>query len=99
MTKLFFLPFSIAAGFLGGLVSKKLFELAWHVIDDQRPPTPDTRRAPTGKLALALALEGAVFRLTRGLIGHGSRRAFAAITGAWPGEDEEQPDQRRRGRG
>ncbi|MCW3020067.1 MAG: hypothetical protein JWN10_2375 [Solirubrobacterales bacterium] len=87
MTKLFFLPIGIIAGILGGLLSKKAFALAWSAIDDREPPTPETRHAATGKLALALSLEGAAFRLTRGLVDHGSRRAFAALTGAWPGED------------
>jgi len=93
VAKLLFLPFSIAAGYLGGAVSKKLFGLVWRAIDDKPPPTPEQRDVPLGKLALALGLEGAVFRLTRGLIDQGARRAFAATTGAWPGEDDEQHDQ------
>lgn len=92
MTKLIFLPFGIGAGLLGGVVSKKVFALAWGAIDDQAPPTPEDRGARLGKLALALALEGAVFRVARGLIDHGSRYGFAGLTGSWPGEEREQPD-------
>jgi hypothetical protein len=92
VTKLFYLPFSIAAGLLGGLVSRRAFALAWGTIDDRKPPTPTQRRAQVGKLALALALEGAVLRLTRGLIDYASRRGFAGLTGAWPGEDEQKAE-------
>jgi hypothetical protein len=90
MTKLLFLPFSIAAGYIGGVMSKKLFAFVWRAIDDQQPPTPEKRDAPIGKLVLALAVEGAVFRLTRGLIDRGARGSFAGITGSWPGEEQKE---------
>lgn len=86
ITKLLFLPFSVAAGLVGGLLSRRAFALAWGVIDDREPPKPDDRRARLGKLALALALEGAVFRLAKGLTDHASRSSFARVTGRWPGE-------------
>lgn len=35
-------------------------------------------------------VEGALARLVRGLVDHGSRHAWARSTGEWPGE--EQPD-------
>jgi hypothetical protein len=92
VAKLLFLPFSIGAGLLGGLVSKKAFALAWGAIDDREPPTPQDQRARLGKLALALALEGAVFRLAKGLIDHGSRRGFVTLTGVWPGNAQSQSD-------
>ncbi len=89
MAKLLFLPFSIGGGLLAGILSKRMFALAWGAIDDQQAPTPEDRGARLGKLALALALEGAVFRATRGLVDHGSRRGFARVTGAWPGEEQD----------
>jgi uncharacterized protein DUF4235 len=94
MTKLLFLPFSIAAGYLGGVMSKKLFAFVWRAIDDQQPPTPERRDAPIGKLVLALAFEGAVFRLTRGLIDHGARGGFAGVTGSWPGEGQKEHEEK-----
>jgi uncharacterized protein DUF4235 len=87
MAKLFFLPFSLLSGLLAGLLSKKAFELIWGRIDNREPPEPKSRQADFGKLALALALEGALFRLVKGLVDNGSRRGFASVTGAWPGEE------------
>jgi hypothetical protein len=39
------------------------------------------------KLVLALLLEGAIFRLVKGMVDRGARVGFASITGRWPGED------------
>jgi Protein of unknown function (DUF4235) len=88
MAKLLFMPFSIASGLLAGLISKRTFAAIWSRIDDREPPEPQSERAGFGKLALSLALEGALFRLVKGLVDHGSRRGFASVTGAWPGDRE-----------
>jgi hypothetical protein len=90
--KLIFLPMRIAGGILAGTVSKKLFVSLWGLVDHEEPPKAEHRRINLGKLALALALEGAVFRLVKGLVDHGARQAFRTLTGSWPGE--EAPDGR-----
>jgi hypothetical protein len=88
MGKLLFIPFSIAGGLVAGLLSKKLFDVLWGTIDDEEPPEPEHRDVPWGKLAIALALQGAIFRMMRGLADRGSRLAFYRFTGSWPGEEE-----------
>jgi hypothetical protein len=88
MAKLLFMPFRLGAGVLAGMLGKKAFDLIWSRIDDREPPQPENRRISIGKLALALGLEGALFRLVRGLVDHGSRRGFASLTGAWPGDED-----------
>jgi len=85
--KILFAPVGIAAGLLAGFAAKKAFEKAWSVIDDDDPPEPDERGAPTGKMIAALALEGAIFRVTKGLVDHQARAGFAGATGRWPGQD------------
>jgi hypothetical protein len=92
MIKLLFRPFSILAGVLAGLTSKKTFDFLWRRIDRRPPPRPDEREASTAKLAAALLLEGAVFRVVKGLIDHGARRSFLRLTGRWPGEKRAKPD-------
>jgi hypothetical protein len=84
--KLVFAPIGIVAGLLAGLVAQKGFERLWAVFDDEEPPEPDQRNASYPKLIAALVVEGAVFRVTKGLVDHGVRAAFARTTGAWPGE-------------
>jgi hypothetical protein len=89
--KLLFAPLGIGAGLLAGMLGKKAFEKLWAVVDHEDPPAPDQRDAPTVKLVTALAIEGAIFRVVKGLTDHGARRAFAGATGSWPGEDPASP--------
>jgi hypothetical protein len=92
MAKLIFMPIGILTGLLAGLLSKKAFALLWGRIDEQDPPQPQNRSADFGKLAVSLALEGALFRLVKGLLDNGSRRGFASVTGAWPGDQEPETE-------
>jgi len=87
MSRLIFLPVSILAGLLSGLLGKKLFNLAWRLVEEQEPPQAEHRRVDLGKLALSLAMQGAIFRAVKGLVDHASRVGFAGITGAWPGKE------------
>jgi len=93
MIKLLFRPFAIVAGLLAGRTSRKAFDTLWRRIDRKPPPRPEERGVGAGKLALALVIEGAVFRAVRGLFDHGSRRWFAKLTGRWPGEDPAKKDE------
>jgi hypothetical protein len=89
--KFLFLPFSIAAGLIAGFMSKKIFDGIWRLFDDQEAPEAEHRHISVVKLALALAIEGAVFRAVRGLVDHSARRGFHRATGSWPGD--EAPEQ------
>jgi hypothetical protein len=92
MGKLMFLPVSIGTGLLAGLIGKKTFQLIWGVIDDEEAPKAEHRYISVPKLVVALAIEGALFALIRGLVDHGSRHAFARATGAWPGDERPEPE-------
>lgn len=91
MAKVLFIPVGIGSGVLGGLIGKKLFEEVWGVFDEEEPPGREHRDAPWSKVLLALALEGAIFRLARGVVDRGSRIAFYRVTGTWPGEARPEP--------
>jgi hypothetical protein len=85
--KFIFTPFSILLGLLAGIVGQKIFEKLWGVVDDEEPPSPEHREFSWPKLIAALLVEGAIFRLVKGLTDHGARRAFAGATGTWPGDE------------
>jgi Protein of unknown function (DUF4235) len=90
--KLLFTPISILGGILAGIVGKKIFEQVWGLIDDEEPPDAKHREIDYGKLALALILEGAIFRFVRGWFDHGMRQGFTRLTGGWPGEERPEPE-------
>lgn len=82
-----FAPVGIAAGLVAGIAAKKGFERLWALVDDEEPPQPENREASTVKLIAALAVEGAIFRVVKGVTDHQARVAFARATGRWPGDD------------
>ena len=84
--KLIFAPIGIVAGLLAGLLAQKGFDRIWALVDDEEPPEPDQRDVPYRKLIPALLVEGAIFRLTKGVVDHKVRGTFARLTGSWPGE-------------
>jgi Protein of unknown function (DUF4235) len=90
--KLLFIPFSVMGGLLAGAVGKKLFDVIWGAIDDQEPPESEHRFISVPKMLVAAALQGAIFRVTKEAVDHGSRRAFLSFTGSWPGEEEPEPE-------
>ena len=90
--KLFFIPIGVIAGLIAGLAGKKIFEKVWALIDNEEPPDPKHREISVPKMVAANALEGAIFSAVRSLADHGSRRSFATVTGAWPGEERPEPE-------
>ena len=92
MAKLLFIPVSIGGGLVAGLVSKKVFDQLWGLIDEEEPPSSKHRDIDWRKLLLAAAVQGAIFRAVREASDHYSRRAFARTTGTWPGDEHPDAD-------
>lgn len=85
--KILFAPLGIIAGLLAGIAAQKLFERLWAVVDDEEPPAPDQRQVAIPKLVIALLVEGAIFRLVKGITDRGLRSGVNRVTGRWPGEE------------
>lgn len=83
-----FAPIGILAGLAAGFAAQKGFEKVWAIFDDQEAPEAEDREVSYPKLALALILEGAIFRLVKGMVDRGARLGFASLTGSWPGEQD-----------
>jgi hypothetical protein len=91
MSKIIFLPFKALAGVFAGALAKRLFEGLWSFVEHETPPDPKDRDVPWKKVIPALLIQGAVFSAARGIIDRASREAFSRLTGAWPGEEREEP--------
>jgi hypothetical protein len=85
--KVLFAPVGILAGLIAGFAAQKGFERVWAILDEEQAPEVEERQVSYPKLVLALLLEGAIFRLVKGMVDRGARVGFASITGRWPGED------------
>jgi len=92
MAKVLFIPVSIGAGLLAGFVGKKVFNGLWGVIDDEEPPDSKHRDITWGRLLLAGAIQGAIFRAVKEATDHASRRGFYRATGTWPGQKEPEAE-------
>jgi hypothetical protein len=89
--KFLFIPVSIVGGLIGGIIGRKLFDVSWGLISDEEAPEPEHRDVSWPKLLTALALQGALFRISRGIVERSSRIGFFRLTGSWPGEEEPEP--------
>lgn len=83
-----FAPIGIIAGLAAGFAAQKGFERLWAVFDEEEAPEPEDREVSYAKLVPALIVEGAIFRLVKGMVDRGARRGFASLTGTWPGEQD-----------
>jgi hypothetical protein len=88
--KILFIPVSIVAGLLSGLLGKKVFDQVWGLFDEEEPPDSSHREVPWAKLLIAAAIQGAIFRVVKMATDRGTRTAFLNTFGSWPGE--EKPD-------
>jgi len=89
MAKLLFTPLSIVGGLLAGFLGKKLFSQVWGLIDEEEPPDAKHRDISWGRLLVAGALQGAIFRAVKEATDHAARRAFYRT---WPGEKRPDPE-------
>jgi hypothetical protein len=90
--KVLFTPFSIIGGLIAGFIAKKIFDQLWGLIDEEEPPDSKHRDIEWGKLLVAAAIQGAIFRAVKEASDHYSRRAFAGVTGSWPGEERPEAE-------
>jgi hypothetical protein len=86
--KVVFAPIGILAGLAAGFAAQKGFERIWAVFDEEEAPEAEDRDVSYPKLLAALALEGALFRVVKGMVDRGTRLSFASLTGVWPGEED-----------
>ena len=91
--KLVLMPISIVAGLVAGKVSGRILERLWAVFSPDSPPNSKDRDIDLAKLAIAAAIQGAIFRVLKTASDQYTRRAFYRTTGKWPGEKKPKAEQ------
>ena len=91
MLRLLYKPFGIVIGVVAGLLSKRVFDRVWALIDDEEAPKPTTDQASWGKVLSAAAVQGLVFSVTRATVNRAGARGYERLTGVWPGEKAPDP--------
>jgi hypothetical protein len=88
MLKLLYKPIGIVVGILAGILSKKVFDQVWGLIDDEKAPKATTPGVSWGKVLSAAAVQGVTFSVTRAAVNRAGARGFERLTGEWPGKKE-----------
>ncbi len=91
MSKVIIAPIGLAGGLIAGQLAKKVFDFLWSRFSDEEAPRPDQREVTWPALVGALLIEGAIFRVAKGMADRGTRSGFAKLTGSWPGEEGPDP--------
>ena len=90
--KLLYKPFGIIVGLLAGALGRAIFSKVWGLIDEKEPPESTTLKTTWGKLVLATAVQGAIFRAVRAVVTRAGAVGYSRLTGTWPGEIEPDPE-------
>jgi hypothetical protein len=89
--KLLYKPFSAISSAIAAKVGQSTFRSVWSKVDDAEPPHPTTAQATVPKILGAVVLEAAIMAAVGALADRASARAFEHLTGAWPGEQTQEP--------
>jgi hypothetical protein len=83
--KLAYRPFGLLVSVLSGLAAGAIFRRLWRVVGNEEtaPSATDPDRS-WGEIAVAAALEGAVFGVVRAVIDRAGATGYARATGTWP---------------
>jgi Protein of unknown function (DUF4235) len=94
MTKLLYKPVGILVSVLGGVLAGAIFKRVWKITarEDDAPKATDARRG-WREILLAAALQGAIFALVKAAVDRAAAEATRKVTGVWPGDEGQQPDQ------
>jgi predicted metal-dependent enzyme (double-stranded beta helix superfamily) len=87
--KLVAMLFSMLAGVFAGTIFKKVWKIAAR---EQDAPQPTDKRRAWPEILLAAGLQGAIFAIVRAAVDRSAASGMHRLTGVWPGEEGQQPD-------
>ena len=93
MIKMLFKLMDQIAGMVGGLLAGLIFKRVWKLIGRGDAPKPTDERRGWEEILLAAILHGAIFALVKAAIDRGAAEGTRRLTGIWPGDEGQQPDE------
>jgi Protein of unknown function (DUF4235) len=96
MIKVLYKPISLLASALGGVLAGALFKRIWKLAarEDGAPKATDARPG-WREVLLAAGLQGAVYAVVKAAVDRGAAEGTRTLTGVWPGENGQQPEEDR----
>ncbi len=91
--KLLYKQVDLIAGMVGGLLAGLIFKRVWKLIGREDAPKPTDERQGWGEILLAAMLKGAIFALVKAAVDRGAAEGTRRLTGIWPGDEGQQPDE------
>jgi hypothetical protein len=84
--KLLYKPLGLIVSVLGGLIAAKLFAQLWRLLPGTSESAPASTDPDHGwkEIAVAAALQGAVYGGVKALVDRAGARGFERATGTWP---------------
>jgi hypothetical protein len=84
--KLLYKPLGLIVSVLGGLVAAKLFAQLWRLLPGTSDSVPESKDPGHGwkEIAVAAALQGAVYGGVKAIVDRAGARGFERATGTWP---------------
>ena len=89
---LIYKPISIILGLLGAQVAKAVFTRVWQPIDDEEAPKPTQEEQTWARVLTVAVIQGAVFQVVKATIQRSGAKAWAYLTGVWPGPKAPEPE-------
>jgi Protein of unknown function (DUF4235) len=88
MMKLFYKPWGMLAGVIGGALAGALFKRIWKLLSgEEETPTATDRSRGWIEVVLAAGLQGLVYGAVKALVDRGGAASFEKATGQWPGKE------------
>lgn len=88
MKKLFYKPWGMLAGVIGGALAGALFKRVWKLLSGEvAAPTATDRSRRWTEVVLASGLQGLVYGAVKAFVDRGGAASFEKATGQWPGKN------------
>lgn len=83
--KLLYKPLGLVIGVLGGMLATRVFEKVWSAITgDPKAPEATDPNSSWSEIALAAAVQGAIFAGVRAVVNRAGAKGYEKATGTWP---------------